>query len=108
MGHAVPVRPSEGCGTTGAYTADLICSTAYITADWGLGDTGPGDPGDPGTPACFTASNYTHVLQGRATVRYGYAYAVGSGDALGLWNVHTVTSLTETGPGRYERTASCG
>ncbi|MFP8904615.1 extracellular catalytic domain type 1 short-chain-length polyhydroxyalkanoate depolymerase [Streptomyces atacamensis] len=114
MGHAVPVRPSEGCGTAGAYTADLMCSTAYITADWGLGGTGPGDPGDPGepgdpqTPACFTASNYTHVQQGRATVRYGYAYAVGSGDALGLWNVYTVTSLTETEPGWYERTASCG
>jgi len=110
MGHAVPVRPSEGCGTTGAYAVDVLCSTAHITADWGLGGAvpGPGDPGDPGTPPCVTASNYAHVQAGRATVRSGHTYAVGSGDALGLWNTYTVTSLAETGPGWYERVAACG
>ncbi|GAA2446987.1 extracellular catalytic domain type 1 short-chain-length polyhydroxyalkanoate depolymerase [Streptomyces macrosporus] len=112
MGHAVPVRPSEGCGTTGAYAADVTCSTAHITADWGLGGAVP-DPDDPGTPgdpepsACFTANNDAHVQAGRATVRYGYAYAVGSGDLLGLWNTYTVTSLARTGPDWYERVTAC-
>lgn len=112
MGHAVPVRPSEGCGATGAYAADVTCSTAHITADWGLGGATPdpnepGEPGDPGPSECFTASNYAHVQEGRATVRYGQAYAVGSGDSLGLWNTYTVTSLTRTDPGWYERVTSC-
>lgn len=112
MGHAVPVRPSEGCGTAGAYAADVLCAARHVTADWGLGDATepeePEEPTDPEPVACFTASNYAHVSAGRATVRYGYAYAVGSGDALGLWNIYAVTSLTETEPGWYERTDGCG
>ncbi|MEE1929734.1 PHB depolymerase family esterase [Streptomyces sp. TRM 70351] len=117
MGHAVPVRTGTGCGTGGAYFADVICSTDHITADWGLGGTGPDEPGEPGEPGdpdepseplCVTASNYAHVAAGRATVRYGSAYAAGSGDPLGLWNVFVTTSLTETGPGHWERAALCG
>ncbi|MCZ7415001.1 extracellular catalytic domain type 1 short-chain-length polyhydroxyalkanoate depolymerase [Streptomyces sp. WMMC897] len=112
MGHAVPVRPAEGCGASGSYFADVLCSTSAITTDWGLGTTEPGDPGDPGDPdpgdpTCVTASNYAHTTAGRAVVSYGYTYAVGSGDALGLWNTYTHTSLAETSPGWYERVASC-
>jgi len=37
MGHGTPVKPSEGCGTAGAYFLDTICSSKYIAGDWGLG-----------------------------------------------------------------------
>ncbi|UNS97687.1 PHB depolymerase family esterase [Streptomyces tubbatahanensis] len=36
MGHGTPVKPGEGCGRAGAYFLDTLCSTAYITRDWGL------------------------------------------------------------------------
>ena len=52
----------------------------------------------------MTADNYTHVSAGRAVHRSGRTYAVGSDDALGLWNVFVTTSLTETSPGFWELT----
>ena len=51
--------------------------------------------------ACFTASNYTHVSAGRATQRLGIAYANGSNQNLGLWNVFVTTTLKQTGPNHY-------
>lgn len=36
MGHGTPVKPDEQCGTAGDYFLDTICSSAYITQDWGL------------------------------------------------------------------------
>ncbi|WP_017570132.1 extracellular catalytic domain type 1 short-chain-length polyhydroxyalkanoate depolymerase [Nocardiopsis halotolerans] len=118
MGHGTPVDPSEGCGTAGAYFLDTVCSTGYTVDFWGIGDGGqdPGpDPTDPPTEeptdppteepgVCVTDSNYDHVSAGRAVQRSGRVYAVGSGDALGLWNVFVTTSLTETSPGYWEHT----
>ncbi|RCG18204.1 esterase [Streptomyces reniochalinae] len=40
MGHGTPVKPGEGCGRAGAYFLDTVCSTAYITRDWGLASNG--------------------------------------------------------------------
>ncbi|MGH3310817.1 MAG: extracellular catalytic domain type 1 short-chain-length polyhydroxyalkanoate depolymerase [Streptomyces sp.] len=37
MGHGTPVKPDEGCGTAGQHFLDTICSSRYITRDWGLG-----------------------------------------------------------------------
>ena len=37
MAHGTPVKPSEGCGKTGANFFDTICSSQVITKDWGLG-----------------------------------------------------------------------
>jgi poly(3-hydroxybutyrate) depolymerase len=55
-----------------------------------------------GTAAlCFTASNYAHVSAGRATQRFGIAYANGSNQNLGLWNVFVTTTLKQTGPNHY-------
>jgi len=51
--------------------------------------------------ACFTASNYAHVSAGRATQRLGIAYANGSNQNLGLWNVFVTTTLKQTGPNHY-------
>ncbi|MFC4059573.1 hypothetical protein ACFOWE_14815 [Planomonospora corallina] len=55
------------------------------------------------TPACVTASNYAHVVAGRAYHQAGFAHARGSGQNLGLWNVHVTSSIRETGPGHWVR-----
>jgi poly(3-hydroxybutyrate) depolymerase len=52
-------------------------------------------------PVCFTASNYAHVSAGRATQSGGYAYAKGSGQNMGLWNVFVTTTLKQTAPNYY-------
>lgn len=51
--------------------------------------------------ACFTASNYAHTSAGRATQRLGIAYANGSNQSMGLWNVFVTTTLKRTGPNYY-------
>ena len=122
MGHATPNDPGSGatqCGTAGAYFADTICSSWYSAELWGL--TGPTPPPtttppptSPTTPpttdpslGCWTASSYAHTQAGRAYQSGGYAYALGSGDALGLWNTYATSSLEQTGPSWYERVSSC-
>ncbi|MBB5210548.1 PHB depolymerase family esterase [Microbulbifer hydrolyticus] len=54
----------------------------------------------------YTDDNYAHSVSGRAYVLFGLTYAKGSGDALGLWNIFTVTTLAETSPGYFEK-GSC-
>ncbi|MCA0900484.1 extracellular catalytic domain type 1 short-chain-length polyhydroxyalkanoate depolymerase [Microbulbifer agarilyticus] len=69
----------------------------------GIGDACDSTPG--GEQACteYTASNYSHVTAGRATTSFGYTYALGSGDNLGLYNTFVTTTLAETGPDYYEQ-----
>lgn len=50
---------------------------------------------------CFTASNYAHTLAGRAYALWGWTYANGSGQAMGLWNIFVTTTLKQTGPNHY-------
>ena len=40
-------------------------------------------------PSCdpYFRDNYTHTTEGRAYAYYGYAYAHGSSDFMGLWNI---------------------
>ena len=110
LGHGTPVDPGSGCGTAGAYFLDAVCSSGYTAQFWGIdGGGGPTDPPteeptDPPSGECVTASNYAHVTDGRAVHRFGMAYAVGSGDPLGLWNLVVTTSLTETSPDHWEHT----
>ncbi|MBN8431429.1 PHB depolymerase family esterase [Microbulbifer salipaludis] len=56
-----------------------------------------------GDVACteYTANNYNHVQAGRATTDGSYAYAVGSGDNLGLYNLFVTSTLAETAAGYY-------
>ena len=55
-----------------------------------------------GTAAvCFTASNYAHTTAGRAHQSGGVAYANGSNQNMGLWNVFVTTTLKQTGPNYY-------
>ena len=52
-------------------------------------------------PTCSTASNYAHTTAGRARHSGGYAYANGSNQNMGLWNVFVTTTLKQTGPNHY-------
>ncbi|UBB15368.1 extracellular catalytic domain type 2 short-chain-length polyhydroxyalkanoate depolymerase [Comamonas odontotermitis] len=54
---------------------------------------------DPVT--CTTASNYAHVQAGRAYQKMGNAYANGSNQAMGLWNMFVTKTLKQTGPNYY-------
>ena len=50
-----------------------------------------------GTPVtCTTANNYAHVQAGRAHQAGGYAYANGSNQNMGLWNLFVTTTLKQT------------
>lgn len=53
------------------------------------------------TPTCHTADNYAHTVAGRARHSGGYTYALGSGQAMGLWNTSVVHTLEQTSPGHY-------
>ena len=70
----------------------------------GLGNVcDPTPDGDPsGTCTESTSSNYAHVAAGRATTNGWYAFAAGSGESMGLYNIWVTTTLAETSPGYYE------
>jgi hypothetical protein len=58
-----------------------------------------------GTPppavTCYTSSNYSHTVAGRAYTAGGYTYANGSNQNMGLWNTFTITTLKKTGTNYY-------
>ncbi|WP_433049858.1 extracellular catalytic domain type 1 short-chain-length polyhydroxyalkanoate depolymerase [Dactylosporangium sp. CS-033363] len=125
MTHATPVDPgsaTEQCGTAGTYYKDTICSSYYQALDWGLSTGGPttgpttGGPTSSPTPTksptasptptqgsgpCVRASNYAHVVAGRAHQTGGYTYANGSNQNMGLYNVFTTHGLRQTGTNYY-------
>ena len=53
------------------------------------------------TVTCYTASNYAHVSAGRAHQRGGLAYANGSNQNMGLWNIFLSTTLRQIGVNDY-------
>jgi poly(3-hydroxybutyrate) depolymerase len=55
----------------------------------------------PPPATCFTASNYAHTIAGRAYALYGYTYANGSNQSMGLWNIYITTTLKKTGTNNY-------
>lgn len=55
----------------------------------------------------MTANNYAHTTAGRAHQSWGRAYANGSDQDLGLWNVFTVRTLRQTGPNYWVLTGAC-
>jgi hypothetical protein len=55
----------------------------------------------PPPATCYTASNYAHTTAGRAYAAWGYTYANGSNQYMGLWNIYTTTTLKQTGPNYY-------
>ncbi|MGZ5884495.1 MAG: extracellular catalytic domain type 2 short-chain-length polyhydroxyalkanoate depolymerase [Burkholderiaceae bacterium] len=57
--------------------------------------------------ACYTASNYTHTISGRAYALFGITYANGSNQNLGAWNIFTTSKLRKTGTNYYVKDATC-
>ncbi|MFD6567741.1 PHB depolymerase family esterase [Micromonospora profundi] len=126
MGHGTPVDPGSGadqCGTAAAYFLDTICSTYRDALFFGLngGGTTPTPTATPtvsptptanptptasptrtptpsptAAPTCVTASNYAHVVAGRAYQSGGYAYANGSNQRMGLYNTFYTSTLKQT------------
>ncbi|MEU4553171.1 extracellular catalytic domain type 1 short-chain-length polyhydroxyalkanoate depolymerase [Micromonospora violae] len=121
MGHGTPVDPgsaAEQCGTAGAYFLDTICSTYRDALFFGLngGGTNPTPTVTPTPtptatptptptpsvpPTCVTASNYAHVVAGRAYQSGGYAYANGSNQRMGLYNTFYTSTLKQTAPNHW-------
>lgn len=62
------------------------------------------DPTPNGDFTCidYTDSNYAHVSAGRATASFGVAYAKGSNDYLGWWNIYVTTTVKQTSSGYFE------
>ncbi|MEV0534847.1 PHB depolymerase family esterase [Kitasatospora sp. NPDC050463] len=73
------VAAVDAAGVVGARSAGLTVTT-----------TG-------GAPQCFTDNNYNQVKAGRATQAGGLTFALGSGQAMGLWNTFTTHTLKRTG-----------
>ncbi|MFJ4675773.1 alpha/beta hydrolase family esterase [Kitasatospora sp. NPDC088783] len=128
MGHGLPVSPGSGtanCGQSGAYFLNTICSSYYTGLFWGL-DGSSASPSPSGSPSpsaspsaspssspspsaspstrplgCWTDNNYNQVAAGRAHQSGGYAYANGSNQNMGLWNLFVTHTLKETSAGYY-------
>ncbi|MGY8904850.1 MAG: extracellular catalytic domain type 2 short-chain-length polyhydroxyalkanoate depolymerase [Burkholderiales bacterium] len=81
------VRAVNSSGAEGATSAAATATTLAYTP--------------PPTATCTTASNYAHTIAGRAYALYGYTYANGSNQNMGLWNIYITTTLRQTGPNYY-------
>ena len=80
------VKAADSNGTEGAASAPATGTTT-------------GTP--PPSATCYTASNYAHTVAGRAYAAWGFTYANGSGQYMGLWNTYTTTTLKKTGDNYY-------
>ncbi len=76
---------------------DGLASGAIAGADGGF-PRDAGAPSDAGA-AGVLASNAEHVAAGRARAYFGFAYAAGSGQSLGLTSSPLRTSLTRVATG---------
>jgi poly(hydroxyalkanoate) depolymerase family esterase len=80
-GYAYAVSAVNSAGAEGTRSGTVTATT-----------TGSGGGG-----TCVTASNYAHTVAGRAYTSLGLTYAVGSNQAMGLWNVMVTHTLRQTG-----------
>ncbi len=62
----------------------------------GIGNVCDSSPDPVFTCQEFTSSNYLHVQAKRATTNGYYAYAIGSGEKLGLYNIFYFSTLAQT------------
>ncbi|WP_116428422.1 extracellular catalytic domain type 1 short-chain-length polyhydroxyalkanoate depolymerase [Streptomyces spongiicola] len=84
-------------GTTYAYTVSAVDGSGAAGAP-----SAPVQATTTGTPnACHTDNTYNHVAAGRAHQVQGTVYANGSGQNMGLYNVHVSRTLQETSPGYF-------
>jgi chitodextrinase len=91
----------------------LTASTTYFYVVKSVGNSGGSSAPSSeisaqtnAAPACFTATNFDHVMAGRAHDTFFLAVANGSNQLMGLDNVFIVTTLKQTGPDFYV-VASC-
>jgi poly(3-hydroxybutyrate) depolymerase len=96
--------------TASNYTAtSLTPGTSYtwtVKSVDGAGAESTVSPAAQGTTTgvsavCFTSDNVSHALAGRAYVYFGFDYAFGSNQGMGLYNVFVNTTLKRTAPGYY-------
>ena len=55
----------------------------------------------PPAATCYTATNYAHTTAARAYQAGGYAFAYGSNQNMGLWNIYITTTLKKTAANYY-------
>ena len=81
------VKAADSSGAEGAASTAAAGTTLAGTA--------------PPAATCYTASNYAHTVAGRAYVAGGYAFAYGSNQNMGLWNIYLTTTLKMTAANYY-------
>jgi poly(3-hydroxybutyrate) depolymerase len=87
-------------GTTYSWSVKAVDSAGTESAaSSAASGTTTGTP--PPTATCTTASNYAHTLAGRAYAYFGFTYANGSNQSMGLWNVFVTTTLKQTAANYY-------
>ncbi|MFD4637288.1 PHB depolymerase family esterase [Lentzea sp. NPDC058436] len=80
--------------------------TAVVNMVKALSNGGPPPTTTTTTPPatqCVTASNYAHTVAGRAYANLGQTYALGSNQALGLWNTFTTSTIRQTSTNHWVR-----
>jgi len=87
-------------GTTYSWTVKAV-DAAGIESPPSAAATGTTTGAPPPTATCTTASNYAHTIAGRAYAYFGFTYANGSNQSMGLWNVFTTTTLKKTATNYY-------
>lgn len=99
-----------GSPTGTSYTdTGLSAATSYSYTVAAVDSSGTaGTPSSPVTatttgaaPKCYTDTNYKQVTAGRAHQSGGYAYANGSNQNMGLYNVAATHTLKETSSGYF-------
>jgi poly(3-hydroxybutyrate) depolymerase len=104
--NAVPVIATSyqdtglAAGTTYSWTVKAVDGNgAEGAASSPASGTTTGAP--PPVVTCYTSSNYAHTTAGRAYASFGYTYANGSNQNMGLWNIYTTTTLKKTATNYY-------
>lgn len=72
-----------------------------------IAGTTPTPAPTPTEGACYNSSNYSHVINGRAHNSGSYAYANGSNQNIGLYNMFYTTKLRQTGVNYYVIDKTC-
>lgn len=90
-----PTPTTSSTSTTSTSSTSSTSTTTTSTSTQSTTST------TAGTAVCYTASNYAHVVAGRAYNSWGVARAVGSGQYMGYVNTYTITTLKKTGAYYY-------